>query len=158
MTLNLTSIESKGPQWMSDYNVPRCVSCLQLQPLAPESSLSYSHLSHSISSHLDSSPESSEAGADIVLSRHGKCSVVVCQWVEKLLERSKHDVWYKHSQSKLKTTQSVSETFQNIHYIQHLYINDRAVTNYCVHYMHFSFINYLKIDWSSKLLIPSLNR
>ncbi|TDG97820.1 hypothetical protein EPR50_G00211840 [Perca flavescens] len=41
----------------------------ELQPLAPESSLSYSHLSHSVSSHLDSSPESSEAGADIPLSR-----------------------------------------------------------------------------------------
>ncbi|KAM6898429.1 kinesin-like protein KIF19 [Lycodopsis pacificus] len=39
----------------------------ELQPLAPESSLSYSHLSHSVSSHLDSSPESSEAGADIPL-------------------------------------------------------------------------------------------
>ncbi|XP_056286717.1 kinesin-like protein KIF19 isoform X3 [Pseudoliparis swirei] len=34
----------------------------ELQPLAPESSLSYS-----VSSHLDSSPESSEAGADIPL-------------------------------------------------------------------------------------------
>nr|XP_046232174.1 kinesin-like protein KIF19 isoform X2 [Scatophagus argus] len=41
----------------------------ELQPLAPEGSLSYSHLSHSVSSHLDSSPESSEAGADIPLSR-----------------------------------------------------------------------------------------
>ncbi|XP_053197523.1 kinesin-like protein KIF19 [Scomber japonicus] len=41
----------------------------ELQQLAPESSLSYSHLSHSVSSHLDSSPESSEAGADIPLSR-----------------------------------------------------------------------------------------
>ncbi|XP_058477903.1 kinesin-like protein KIF19 isoform X2 [Solea solea] len=40
----------------------------ELQPLAPESSLSYSHLSHSVSSHLDSSPESSEASADIPLS------------------------------------------------------------------------------------------
>ncbi|XP_004556743.1 kinesin-like protein KIF19 isoform X1 [Maylandia zebra] len=40
----------------------------ELQPLAPESFLSYSHLSHSVSSHLDSSPESSEAGADIPLS------------------------------------------------------------------------------------------
>ncbi|KAM3859736.1 kinesin-like protein KIF19 [Diretmus argenteus] len=41
----------------------------ELQPLAPEISLSYSHLSHSVSSHLDSSPESSEAGADVPLSR-----------------------------------------------------------------------------------------
>ncbi|CAK6969683.1 kinesin-like protein KIF19 [Scomber scombrus] len=41
----------------------------ELQQLAPESSLSYSHLSHSVSSHLDSSPESSEAGADVPLSR-----------------------------------------------------------------------------------------
>ncbi|XP_029383630.1 kinesin-like protein KIF19 [Echeneis naucrates] len=41
----------------------------ELQPLVPESSLSYSHLSHSVSSHLDSSPESSEAGADVALSR-----------------------------------------------------------------------------------------
>ncbi|XP_030257110.1 kinesin-like protein KIF19 isoform X1 [Sparus aurata] len=43
----------------------------ELQPLLPESSLSYSHLSHSVSSQLDSSPESSEAGADIPLSRTG---------------------------------------------------------------------------------------
>ncbi|XP_071394416.1 kinesin-like protein KIF19 isoform X4 [Centroberyx affinis] len=41
----------------------------ELQPLAPESSMSYSHLSHSVSSQLDSSPESSEAGADVPLSR-----------------------------------------------------------------------------------------
>ncbi|KAK5851106.1 hypothetical protein PBY51_001925 [Eleginops maclovinus] len=41
----------------------------ELQPLAPESCLSYSHLSHSISSHLDSSPESSEAGAEVALTR-----------------------------------------------------------------------------------------
>ncbi|RVE59849.1 hypothetical protein OJAV_G00192520 [Oryzias javanicus] len=40
------------------------------EPLAPESFLSYSHLSHSVSSHLDSSPESSEAGADIHLPRN----------------------------------------------------------------------------------------
>uniref|UniRef100_A0AAQ4QEM4 Kinesin-like protein n=1 Tax=Gasterosteus aculeatus aculeatus TaxID=481459 RepID=A0AAQ4QEM4_GASAC len=39
----------------------------ELQPLLPESSLSYNHLSHSVSSHLDSSTESSEAGADIPL-------------------------------------------------------------------------------------------
>ncbi|XP_028990055.1 kinesin-like protein KIF19 isoform X2 [Betta splendens] len=36
----------------------------ELQPRAPDSGLSCSHLSHSASSHLDSSPESSEAGAD----------------------------------------------------------------------------------------------
>lgn len=59
---------------MLDHNVAFCISCLQLQQLAPESSLSYSHLSHSVSSHLDSSPESSEAGADIPLSRSGKMS------------------------------------------------------------------------------------
>uniref|UniRef100_UPI003AAF4B18 kinesin-like protein KIF19 n=1 Tax=Centroberyx gerrardi TaxID=166262 RepID=UPI003AAF4B18 len=41
----------------------------ELQPLAPESSMSYSHLSHSVSSQLDSSPESSEASADVPLSR-----------------------------------------------------------------------------------------
>ncbi|XP_056153497.1 kinesin-like protein KIF19 [Lampris incognitus] len=40
----------------------------ELRPLAAEASLSYSHLSHSVSSHLDSSPESSEAGADVPLS------------------------------------------------------------------------------------------
>lgn len=57
---------------MSDHNVALCISLSQLQPLVPESSLSYSHLSHSVSSHLDSSPESSEAGADIPLSRTGK--------------------------------------------------------------------------------------
>lgn len=57
---------------MSGHNLPLFISCVQLQPLAPESSLSYSHLSHSVSSHLDSSPESSEAGADIPLSRSGK--------------------------------------------------------------------------------------
>ncbi|XP_010787818.1 kinesin-like protein KIF19 [Notothenia coriiceps] len=38
----------------------------ELQPLAPESSLS---CTHSISSHLDSSPESSEAGAEVALTR-----------------------------------------------------------------------------------------
>uniref|UniRef100_A0A3Q2GM47 Kinesin-like protein n=1 Tax=Cyprinodon variegatus TaxID=28743 RepID=A0A3Q2GM47_CYPVA len=43
---------------------------LQLQHLAPESFTSYSHLSNSISSHLDSSPESSEAGADLTLARN----------------------------------------------------------------------------------------
>ncbi|XP_034050610.1 kinesin-like protein KIF19 [Thalassophryne amazonica] len=36
----------------------------ELQHVGPESSLSFSHLSLSISSHLDSSPESSEAGPD----------------------------------------------------------------------------------------------
>ncbi|KAK6301674.1 kinesin-like protein KIF19 [Coregonus clupeaformis] len=41
----------------------------ELQPLAPETTLSYSHLSHSVSSHLDSSPESSETGQDIPLTR-----------------------------------------------------------------------------------------
>lgn len=50
------------------FRVPR----LQLQPLLAESSLTYSHLSHSVSSHLDSSPESSEAGADVLLSRTGE--------------------------------------------------------------------------------------
>lgn len=49
-----------------------CAWCLQLQPLLAESSLTYSHLSHSVSSHLDSSPESSEAGADVLLSRTGE--------------------------------------------------------------------------------------
>eukprot|EP00063_Salmo_salar_P059571 XP_014034406.1 PREDICTED: kinesin-like protein KIF19 [Salmo salar] len=41
----------------------------ELQPLAPETSLSYCHLSHSVSSHLDSSPESSETGQDVPLTR-----------------------------------------------------------------------------------------
>lgn len=41
------------------------VCCLQLQ----ESCLTYSH---SISSQLDSSPESSEAGADVLLARSGE--------------------------------------------------------------------------------------
>uniref|UniRef100_A0A1A7WL73 Kinesin-like protein KIF19 n=1 Tax=Iconisemion striatum TaxID=60296 RepID=A0A1A7WL73_9TELE len=49
---------------------------LQLQPLAPESFTSYSHLSYSISSHLDSSPESSEAGADIPLSRNERQQIL----------------------------------------------------------------------------------
>ncbi|XP_031417392.1 kinesin-like protein KIF19 [Clupea harengus] len=40
-----------------------------LHPCVPESALSYSHLSHSVSSHLDSSPESSENGTDVPLSR-----------------------------------------------------------------------------------------
>ncbi|XP_040923357.1 kinesin-like protein KIF19 [Toxotes jaculatrix] len=48
----------------------------ELQPLAPESCLSYSHLSHSVSSHLDSSPESSEAGADIPLSRNERQQIL----------------------------------------------------------------------------------
>ncbi|KAJ7984805.1 hypothetical protein DPEC_G00358580 [Dallia pectoralis] len=41
----------------------------ELQPLATESILSYSHLIHSVSSQLDSSPESSETGQDVPLSR-----------------------------------------------------------------------------------------
>nr|XP_046210598.1 kinesin-like protein KIF19 [Oncorhynchus gorbuscha] len=41
----------------------------ELQPLALETTLNYSHLSHSVSSHLDSSPESSETGQDVALSR-----------------------------------------------------------------------------------------
>ncbi|XP_017289214.1 kinesin-like protein KIF19 isoform X1 [Kryptolebias marmoratus] len=48
----------------------------ELQPLAPESFTSYSHLSHSISSQLDSSPESSEAGADIPLSRNERQQIL----------------------------------------------------------------------------------
>ncbi|KAM9426328.1 kinesin-like protein KIF19 [Pholidichthys leucotaenia] len=48
----------------------------ELQPLAPESFLSSSHLSHSVSSHLDSSPESSEAGADIPLSRNERQQIL----------------------------------------------------------------------------------
>uniref|UniRef100_UPI0037E94933 kinesin-like protein KIF19 n=1 Tax=Semicossyphus pulcher TaxID=241346 RepID=UPI0037E94933 len=48
----------------------------ELQPLVPEGSLSYSHLSHSVSSHLDSSPESSEAGADIPLSRRERQQIL----------------------------------------------------------------------------------
>ncbi|KAK7918697.1 hypothetical protein WMY93_009981 [Mugilogobius chulae] len=40
----------------------------ELQPLVPDSFLSYSLLSHSVSSHLDSSPESSEAGAELTHS------------------------------------------------------------------------------------------
>ncbi|XP_077358952.1 kinesin-like protein KIF19 isoform X3 [Festucalex cinctus] len=42
----------------------------ELQPLAPVSSLSYTHLSHSVSSQPDSSPESSEASADTPFSRN----------------------------------------------------------------------------------------
>uniref|UniRef100_A0A674PJ80 Kinesin-like protein KIF19 n=1 Tax=Takifugu rubripes TaxID=31033 RepID=A0A674PJ80_TAKRU len=41
----------------------------ELQPLLPDASVTFGHLSHSVSSHLDSSPESSEAGADVLLSR-----------------------------------------------------------------------------------------
>ncbi|XP_047464308.1 kinesin-like protein KIF19 isoform X2 [Mugil cephalus] len=48
----------------------------ELQPLAPESSLSYNHLSHSVSSHLDSSPESSEAGTDVPLSRNERQQIL----------------------------------------------------------------------------------
>ncbi|XP_069373636.1 kinesin-like protein KIF19 [Paralichthys olivaceus] len=48
----------------------------ELQPLAPESSLSFSHLSHSVSSQLDSSPESSEAGADIPVSRNERQQIL----------------------------------------------------------------------------------
>uniref|UniRef100_A0A3P9NWW9 Kinesin-like protein n=1 Tax=Poecilia reticulata TaxID=8081 RepID=A0A3P9NWW9_POERE len=49
---------------------------LQLQPLAPESFTSYSHLSHSISSQLDSSPESSEAGGDMTISRNERQQIL----------------------------------------------------------------------------------
>ncbi|MEQ2251012.1 Kinesin-like protein kif19 [Ilyodon furcidens] len=48
----------------------------ELQPLAPESFTSYSHLSHSISSQLDSSPESSEAGGDMTLSRNERQQIL----------------------------------------------------------------------------------
>lgn len=60
------------PELWFGHNAALCTSCPQLQPLAPEGSLSCSHLSHSVSSHLDSSPESSEAGAEVLLSRTGK--------------------------------------------------------------------------------------
>ncbi|CAL8260243.1 unnamed protein product [Arctogadus glacialis] len=40
----------------------------ELQPLAPDGCLSYARLSYSVSSHLDSSPESSEMGTDAPLS------------------------------------------------------------------------------------------
>ncbi|XP_061787853.1 kinesin-like protein KIF19 [Nerophis lumbriciformis] len=46
------------------------------EPLAPVSSLSYTHLSHSVSSHLDSSPESSEAGPDAPLSRNERQQIL----------------------------------------------------------------------------------
>ncbi|XP_041830906.1 kinesin-like protein KIF19 [Melanotaenia boesemani] len=48
----------------------------EVQPLAPDSFLSYSHLSYSVSSHLDSSPESSEAGTDIPLSRNERQQIL----------------------------------------------------------------------------------
>ncbi|XP_061612754.1 kinesin-like protein KIF19 isoform X1 [Phyllopteryx taeniolatus] len=48
----------------------------ELQPLAPVSSLSYTHLSHSVSSQLDSSPESSEAGADAPLSQNERKQIL----------------------------------------------------------------------------------
>ncbi|XP_038155209.1 kinesin-like protein KIF19 isoform X2 [Cyprinodon tularosa] len=44
--------------------------------LAPESFTSYSHLSNSISSHLDSSPESSETGADMTLARNERQQIL----------------------------------------------------------------------------------
>ena len=61
------------------------MSCVQLQPLAPENFLSYSHLSHSVSSHLDSSPESSEAGADIPLSRTGE--MLMWKYMERVFKK-----------------------------------------------------------------------
>ncbi|XP_028331891.1 kinesin-like protein KIF19 [Gouania willdenowi] len=48
----------------------------ELQPLIPDGTLSYSHLNHSISSHLDSSPESSEAGTDVPLSRNERQQIL----------------------------------------------------------------------------------
>ncbi|KAM4715910.1 kinesin-like protein KIF19 [Anableps anableps] len=48
----------------------------ELQPLAPESFTNYSHLSQSISSQLDSSPESSEAGGDMTLSRNERQQIL----------------------------------------------------------------------------------
>lgn len=53
----------------SVYSHSADVVCFQLQTLVAENSLTYSH---SASSHLDSSPESSEAGADGLLSRTGE--------------------------------------------------------------------------------------
>ncbi|CAL1599556.1 unnamed protein product [Knipowitschia caucasica] len=42
------------------------------EPLVPDSFLSFSLLSHSVSSHLDSSPESSEAGAELMHTERKK--------------------------------------------------------------------------------------
>ncbi|MBN3307612.1 KIF19 protein, partial [Amia calva] len=47
-----------------------------LEPLVPDGILSYSQLSHSVSSHLDSSPESSETGADITLSHRERQQIL----------------------------------------------------------------------------------
>ncbi|XP_054655801.1 kinesin-like protein KIF19 isoform X3 [Dunckerocampus dactyliophorus] len=48
----------------------------ELQPLVPVSSLSFTQLSHSVSSHLDSSPESSEAGPDAPLSQNERQQIL----------------------------------------------------------------------------------
>ncbi|XP_036404085.1 kinesin-like protein KIF19 [Megalops cyprinoides] len=48
----------------------------ELRPQPQESMLSYSHLSHSVSSQLDSSPESSENGADAPLSRQERQQIL----------------------------------------------------------------------------------
>ncbi|KAL0983886.1 hypothetical protein UPYG_G00134350 [Umbra pygmaea] len=47
-----------------------------LQLLANESAVSYSHLRYSVSSHLDSSPESSETGQDVPLTRKEKQQIL----------------------------------------------------------------------------------
>ncbi|XP_066560551.1 kinesin-like protein KIF19 isoform X2 [Amia ocellicauda] len=47
-----------------------------LEPIVPDGILSYSQLSHSVSSHLDSSPESSETGADITLSHRERQQIL----------------------------------------------------------------------------------
>lgn len=47
---------------------------LQLLPSVLDDALRCSHLSHSMSSHLDSSPESSENGTDAPLTPKGKSS------------------------------------------------------------------------------------
>ena len=49
-----------------------CTFSLQLLPSALEGALSYSLLSHSVSSHLDSSPESSENGTEAPLTPKGE--------------------------------------------------------------------------------------
>nr|XP_057922601.1 kinesin-like protein KIF19 isoform X2 [Doryrhamphus excisus] len=46
------------------------------EPLGPVSSLSFTQLSHSVSSHLDSSPECSEAGPDAPLSQNERQQIL----------------------------------------------------------------------------------
>ncbi len=66
---------------------------LQLLPSVLDDALRYSHLSHSMSSHLDSSPESSENGTDAPLTPKGKSSYALSSCAVTQLPGILHSDW-----------------------------------------------------------------